>query len=53
MLVTERKPEKELVGLVYALTPKERESVHAWIARPSTLAWAVILLGVVLNYLFW
>jgi len=51
--VTRRKPEKELVGLVYGLTPKEPEPVRSWMARPSTMAWGVMILALLLNLWFW
>src|ERR1700749_3187851 len=34
-LITKPRPEKELVGLVYSLTPKPVEHHMAWYARPS------------------
>jgi SSS family solute:Na+ symporter len=57
-LFTQSKPEKELVGLVYSLTPKRDfhdpdEPELAWFQRPTTLAGIGLVMVVVLNVLFW
>ncbi|SFS17071.1 solute:Na+ symporter, SSS family [Granulicella pectinivorans] len=51
-LVTEPKPENELVGLVYSLTPKPVEGHLEWWQKPSTLAIVVLVLLVALNLVF-
>ena len=51
-LVTEPRPERELVGLVYSLTPKPVETHLTWIQKPATLAIAVLVLLVALNLVF-
>ncbi len=51
-LLTKPRPEKELVGLVYSLTPKPVEHTMQWWARPSTLAVGLIVLLVALNVIF-
>jgi solute:Na+ symporter, SSS family len=51
-LATEPRPESELVGLVYSLTPKPVETHLAWYQKPATLAIAVLLMLVVLNLVF-
>jgi SSS family solute:Na+ symporter len=51
-LVTKPKPEHELVGLVYSLTPKPVETHLAWYQKPATLAVAVLLMLVALNLVF-
>ncbi len=51
-LVTEPRPEADLVGLVYSLTPKPIEHHLAWYQKPVTLAWGVLGLLVILNLLF-
>jgi SSS family solute:Na+ symporter len=51
-LFTRPRPEEELVGLVYSLTPKPPEHHMAWYARPSVIAVALILLGISLNFIF-
>jgi SSS family solute:Na+ symporter len=51
-LATEPRPEAELVGLVYSLTPKPLESHLEWYQKPATLAIAVIAMLLVLNLVF-
>jgi SSS family solute:Na+ symporter len=51
-LMTEPRPEEELVGLVYSLTPKPLETHLSWWQKPITLAGAVLVLLVVLNLIF-
>jgi SSS family solute:Na+ symporter len=52
-LVTAPKPERELVGLVYGLTPHEAETERAWYRRPATLGAVVLVLTLGLNLIFW
>jgi len=51
-LATEPRPEAELVGLVYSLTPRPVETHLEWWQKPSTLAIAVLAMLVVLNLVF-
>jgi solute:Na+ symporter, SSS family len=51
-LMTKPRPEAELVGLVYSLTPKPLETHLSWWQRPMTLAIAVLVLLVLLNLIF-
>ncbi|MDR3734229.1 MAG: sodium:solute symporter family protein [Acidobacteriaceae bacterium] len=51
-LVTKPRPEPELVGLVYSLTPRPPEHHLSWYQKPATLAWVVLVLCVVLNLIF-
>ena len=51
-LATEPRPEKELVGLVYSLTPKPVETHLEWYEKPSTLAFGVLGMLLVLNLVF-
>ena len=51
-LMTEPRPESELVGLVYSLTPKPVETHLEWWQKPSTLAIAVLVMLVALNLVF-
>ena len=51
-LMTKPRPEQELVGLVYSLTPKPVENHLSWYEKPATLGWAVLGLLVVLNLVF-
>ncbi len=56
--VTAPKPESELRGLVYSLTPKEDfhdedEGVLAWYQQPNKLAGVALAIVVLLNIVFW
>jgi SSS family solute:Na+ symporter len=51
-LATRPRPEPELVGLVYSLTPKPVETHLEWYEKPATLAIAVLGMLVVLNLVF-
>ena len=51
-LATEPRPEPELVGLVYSLTPKPVDTHLTWYQKPATLAIAVLAMLVVLNLVF-
>ncbi|MBS1815626.1 MAG: sodium:solute symporter family protein [Acidobacteria bacterium] len=51
-LMTKSRPDEELVGLVYSLTPKPVEHHMRWWEKPSTLAIGVLALLVVLNLVF-
>jgi len=52
-LVTRPRPEKELVGLVYSLTPRPSEAGRPWYARPAALGAAVLTVTLLLNFAFW
>ena len=51
-LITKPRPDSELVGLVYSLTPKPMEGHLDWWQKPSTLAFAVLAMLLVLNLVF-
>ena len=51
-LATKPRPETELVGLVYSLTPKPEEGHLNWYQKPATLGLAVLAILVVLNLVF-
>ncbi len=51
-LATKPKPERDLIGLVYSLTPKPDEHHLAWYQRPIWLASGVGVLVVILNLIF-
>src|SRR2546426_1665206 len=51
-LVTKRRDEKELVGLVYSLTPRPKEEHLPWYQRPAVLGVIVLLMTLVLNIIF-
>lgn len=57
-MVTQPKPESELRGLVYSLTPKQDfhdddEGVLAWYQKPNILAGVGVVIVVALNIIFW
>ena len=52
-LATKPKPEEELKGLVYSLTPKISEENIPWLKRTNTLALFVLIIFVILSVLFW
>jgi len=56
--VTKPKPDSELRGLVYALTPKsdfhdETSRDTAWWQQPTKLAGVSLVLVIILNIVFW
>jgi SSS family solute:Na+ symporter len=51
-LMTRQRPDDELRGLVYSLTPKPEEAHVEWYKRPAALAIAVLVLTVILNIIF-
>jgi SSS family solute:Na+ symporter len=58
-LSTQPKPESELRGLVYSLTPREdlrgveNPGDRAWYRRPAVLAVGVLVITAALNVVFW
>jgi solute:Na+ symporter, SSS family len=50
-LMTKPRPEEELKGLVYSLTPRPKTAM-AWYLRPSTAAVVVLLVVIALNIRF-
>jgi SSS family solute:Na+ symporter len=52
-LITKPKPEEELKGLVYSLTEKPKSADLPWYQRASTLALALVLITILLNWLFY
>ncbi len=52
-LATRARPDKELVGLVYSLTPRIDDSGAAWYLQPKVLGGLVIGGVVFLNLWFW
>ena len=51
-MLTRPRPESELTGLVYSLTPHEAQVEKRWTHRPLTLGLVVLALTVVLNFVF-
>jgi SSS family solute:Na+ symporter len=52
-LCTRARPEQELVGLVYSLTPRPQETARHWYQRPAILGAGVLAGALLLNLLFW
>ncbi|HXH29207.1 MAG TPA: sodium:solute symporter family protein [Bacteriovoracaceae bacterium] len=52
-LMTPKRPEKELVGLVYSLTERPKKEAVPWYERPVYLSVAVLFMTTILNYIFW
>jgi SSS family solute:Na+ symporter len=50
---TERKPENQLVGLVYSLTPRQQDKNRIWYKNPLWLAVIVLAITLFLNILFY
>ena len=51
-LVTKPRPEPELAGLVYSLTPRPVDTHLSWYEKPATLGMAVLAMLIVLNLVF-
>jgi SSS family solute:Na+ symporter len=51
-LFTRPREDKDLVGLVYSLTPKPSEAHVAWYARPAFLGVVVLVIAILLNIIF-
>jgi SSS family solute:Na+ symporter len=51
-LVTKPKPDAELKGLVYALTPKPEEVDRHWYQRPAYMGTIVLAVTLALNFIF-
>ena len=52
-MVTEPRPDDELKGLVYSLTPRPRDEGVPLYRQPGPLAVVVLLATIVLNIIFW
>lgn len=52
-LVTRPKPESELAGLVYSLTPRPVTTGVVWYRRPAVLGSVVLGMTVALNLIYW
>ncbi len=52
-LVTKPKDQKELIGLVYSLTPKQNDKAKVWYKNPLWLGVAVLIITIILNILFY
>jgi SSS family solute:Na+ symporter len=52
-LLSKPRDERELVGLVYALTGRQRDTETRWYLRPATAGVVVLGFALLLNILFW
>ena len=52
-LVTKPKPENTLVGLVYSLTPRQRDKTRIWYKNPLVLGIIVLIVTFILNIIFY
>ena len=52
-LITRKRDEKELAGLVYSLTERPKEVQLPWYQRPAILGVIVLVMTLVLNIIFW
>lgn len=50
---TEKKPENQLVGLVYSLTPRQQDKNRVWYKNPLWIAVIVLAITLFLNILFY
>ena len=53
LLTRQKKSDDELTGLVYSLTPREREEHLPWWKTAGGLGAMVLVLVFVLNLIFW
>jgi solute:Na+ symporter, SSS family len=53
LLTRPNKSDEDLKGLVYALTPRQRDEHLPWYKRPATLGVVVLAFTLVLNIIFW
>ena len=53
LLTRKIKPDEELKGLVYSLTPRIVEEGVAWYRRPGPLAVIVGIVAIILSLIFW
>jgi SSS family solute:Na+ symporter len=52
-LMTKPKPDEELRGLVYSLTPKEKNAAKVWYKNPLWLGVIVLVATLILNIIFY
>jgi solute:Na+ symporter, SSS family len=52
-LVTKPKPESTLVGLVYSLTPRQKDRTKIWYKNPLVLGIIVLVITFILNIIFY
>jgi len=52
-LITKPRPDSDLSGLVYSLTPKPKNEATVWYEKPMVLAAIVMGVTLVLNLIYW
>lgn len=52
-LFTKRKPENQLAGLVYSLTPRQQDKNRVWYKNPLWIAGIVFFVTIILNIIFY
>jgi SSS family solute:Na+ symporter len=52
-LMTKPRPDEEMKGLVYSLTPIQKDADEPWHRRPAALGAVVLVAALALNLLFW
>jgi len=53
LLTRQKKSDKEMIGLVYQLTPKDKLEGIPWYKHPVALAGIVIVMALILTVIFW
>jgi SSS family solute:Na+ symporter len=53
LITRQNRPEEELKGLVYSLTPRPKEDDLPWHRRPASLGLLVLGMTLLLNVIFW
>ncbi|MGD0483617.1 MAG: Na+/galactose cotransporter, partial [Gemmatimonadales bacterium] len=52
-VLTKPRPDEDMKGLVYSLTPIQKDSGEPWHRRPAALGAVVLLAALALNLIFW
>ena len=52
-LLTEPKTDEQMKGLVYSLTPRERDTTRIWYKNPLWLGLIVLVITIILNIIFY
>ena len=52
-LLTKPKPDNELIGLVYSLTPRQTDAAKVWYKNPLWLGVIVVIITVIFNIIFY
>jgi solute:Na+ symporter, SSS family len=52
-MFTARKPEEELKGLVYSLTPQQKDTEKIWYKNPLWMGVAVLIMTLIFNIIFY